>query len=190
LRSVRSQVVSSLAHLAVGIGGLSAGACSEATPQPPALGDCTLQHDASCRMFAGGGGGGSTKGQPESGADVDAADLGEPVDATTACGQQADRALAQQTPACAACVGAGQDAGSMSCCTDELACSQDPSGGCVAILGCAILCAAGASCSIQSCGGALYSAASVVLYNTLAQCMASVCGSPLCPMLSTISPGD
>jgi hypothetical protein len=176
--------------LVVGIGfaTLASGACTDATPQPPPLGGCTATGDASCKeAIAGGGGGGSSRQGDGSTTEPDsseALDSGPPVEGTDAT-FSADLMLAQY-PGCESCVTAGQDAGSLSCLAQDMACSNDV--GCLTILSCAVGCATGSSCLAQSCAG-ISLPASVTLYNDLVVCMGQACAA-ICPMLVTVTAGD
>src|SRR6266852_2156547 len=55
----------------VSVSNFSAGCSSKHTPRPAELGDCVPEFDAACQAVAAGG---STAGEPDSGASHDAAD--------------------------------------------------------------------------------------------------------------------
>ncbi len=183
-----SRCVTVLVIVGVGIAALASGACTDATPQPPPLGGCTATGDASCKeAISGGGGGGSSRPGDGSSTEPDSSeelDSGSPVEGTDAT-FSADLMLAQY-PGCGSCVTAGQDAGSVSCLAQDMACSNDT--GCLTILSCAVGCAAGGSCLAQSCAG-ISLPASVTLYNDLVLCMGQACAA-ICPMLVTVMAGD
>jgi hypothetical protein len=153
----------------------TAAACSSATTQPPALGDCVKTGDASCVSgVTGGGGGGPSTG--EGGASSSGSSSG----GTASCGTVPDLLeSATQNVDCVPCIEGTLDGGGSgtNCCQTAGACTGD----CVSYASCVQQCAAGDTTCTGNCQNQFPSG--IGDYDQYATCVNANC-TPSCPTLN------